>query len=92
MIKVQKVSSTDFAGKFGQWSFTAQEAPVKVVNNKTGQAVGYFVSAREFDEFLRLREHLPRALYAWELDDEMTAVLRKPLSKKYPDLEHLMKD
>lgn len=92
MAKIKEVSSTDFAGKFGRWSFVVQQAPVKVVNNKTGSAVGYFVSAREFEEFVRLREHLPRAMFAWELDDEMLAELKKPLPKNYPDLEHLMKD
>lgn len=92
MAKIQEVSATDFAGKFGRWSFNVQQAPVKVVNNKTGNAVGYFVSAHEFEEFVRLREHLPRAMFAWELDDEMLAELKKPLPKDYPDLEHLMKE
>lgn len=92
MTKIQKVSSSEFAGKFGQWSFSAQEAPVKVVNNKTGLAVGYFVSARDFDEFLRVRAHLPRALHAWELDDDLAAELEKPLAADYPDLEHLMEE
>ena len=91
MTKVQKVSSSEFAGRFGQWAFNAQQAPVKVVNNKTGNAVGYFISAREFDEFIRLREHLPRSLHAWELDDEMISELQKPLPADYPNLEHLMK-
>lgn len=92
MAKIQQVSSTEFAAKFGRWSFDVQHAPVRVVNNKTGNAVGYFVSAREFEEFVRLREHLPRALFAWELDDEMAAELQKPLPDDYPDLEYLMKE
>ena len=62
MIKnIQSVSSSDFAGKFGQWSFNAQQAPVKVVNNKTGSVLGYFVSAREFEDLQRLKEMLPRS-------------------------------
>ena len=47
MAKVQKVSSTEFAGKFGRWSFAAQSAPVMVTDRKTGVVKGYFVSARE---------------------------------------------
>jgi hypothetical protein len=88
--KVQQVSSSEFAGKFGKWSFNAQSAPVKVVNNKTGAVLGYFVSAREFAEFLRLRDRLPRAIHASEFDQELLAELQKPLPDDYPDLEHLM--
>jgi hypothetical protein len=92
MAKIQQVSSSEFAGKFGRWAFDVHQAPVKVVNNKTGSAVGYFVSAREFEEFLRLREYLPRAVRASELGDDIIAELKKPLPNDYPDLEHLLKD
>ena len=86
------VSSSEFAGKFGHWSFAAQSAPVKVVNNKTGAVIGYFVSAREFSEFVRLRDRLPRAVPAWEMDDELAAELQKPLDERYPELDHLMEE
>lgn len=88
----QVVSSSEFAGRFGHWAFEAQSRPIKVVNNKTGQVLGYFVSAREFSEFVRLRDRLPRAIPAWELDGEMLADLAKPLPDDYPDLGHLMDD
>lgn len=88
--KPVEVSSSEFAGRFGHWAFEAQAAPIKVVNNKTGQVLGYFASAREFSEFVRLRDRLPRAIYAWELDDEMLEELQKPLPENYPDLDHLM--
>lgn len=87
---VHTVSSSEFAGRFGHWAFEAQAAPVKVVNNKTGATLGYFVPAREFSEFVRLRDRLPRALWAWELDEEMVAELKKPLPDDYPDLDYLL--
>jgi hypothetical protein len=87
-----EVSSSEFAGRFGHWAFEAQSAPIKVMNNKTGQVLGYFVSAREFYEFARLRDRLPRAIPAWELDEEMLAELAKPLPDDYPDLDYLMDD
>jgi hypothetical protein len=90
--KVQKVSSSEFAGKFGQWSFNAQSAPVKVVNNKTGNVLGYFVSAREFEDFLRAREHLPKSVWAWELSAELVAELEKPLRRRRPELDHLLEE
>jgi len=47
---MKQVSSSEFAGKFGQWAFAAQSTPVMVTNQKTGMVMGYFVSAAEFDE------------------------------------------
>jgi hypothetical protein len=87
---VRTVPSSVFAGRFGHWAFEAQTAPVKVMNNKTGAVLGYFVSAREFSEFIRLRDRLPRAVWAWELDDDLAAELKKPLPDDYPDLDYLM--
>jgi hypothetical protein len=84
MGKVHKVSSTEFAGKFGHWSFAAQSDPVMVTDRKTGVVKGFFVSATEFAEFMRLRDRLPKSGYAWELSEEMAAELEKPLPRNYP--------
>jgi hypothetical protein len=84
MAKVQNVSSTEFAGKFGHWSFAAQSAPVKVTDRKTGVVRGYFVSAQEFGEFMRLRDRLPKAGFVWDLAPDMAAELEKPLPRAYP--------
>ena len=92
MAKVRKVSSTEFAGRFGQWSFTAQSAPVMVTNQKTGMVLGYFVSAAEFEGYLKVRELLPKAGYAWEMPDELAAELKKPLRRRRPELDALMED
>lgn len=85
MNRVRKVSSSEFAGKFGHWSFAAQSAPVMVTDQKTGVVKGYFVSAQEFSEFLRLRDRLPRAGLIWEMSPDMAAELEKPLPKNYPE-------
>jgi len=92
MSRVQKVSSTDFAGRFGQWSFTAQAAPVMVTNQKTGMVLGYFVSAGEFEAYLRVRDLLPKANFAWEMPDDLAAELDKPLPRRRPELDALMDD
>lgn len=90
MAQIQKVSSTDFAGRFGQWSFTAQSAPVQVTNQKTGMVLGYFVSATEFEEFLRVRYLLPQARFAWEMPSDLAAELDKPLgASRRPELDAL---
>ncbi len=83
MSKVQRVSSSEFAGKFGHWSFAAQSAPVMVTDKKTGVVKGYFISAHEFGEFLRLRDRLPKAGFVWDMDADMAAELEKPLPRNY---------
>ena len=85
MAKVQKVSSSEFAGKFGHWSFAAQTAPVMVTDRKTGAVKGYFVSAHEFGDFLRLRDRLPKTGFVWDMSADMAAELEKPLPKDYPE-------
>ena len=92
MAQVKKVSSTEFAGRFGQWSFTAQSAPVMVTNQKTGMVLGYFVSAAEFEEYLKVRDLLPKAGYAWEMPDDLAVELDKPLERRRPELDALMED
>ena len=90
MPEIQKVSSTEFSGRFGQWSFSAQSAPVMVTNKKTGIVLGYFVSAPEFEEYLRVRDLLPKPRYAWEMPDDLAAALARPLSRRRPELDALM--
>ena len=92
MTQLQKVSSTEFASRFGQWSFTAQAAPVMVTNQKTGMVLGYFVSAVEFEAYLKVRDQLPQARYAWEMPDEIAAELDKPLPRRRPELDALLED
>ena len=92
MSEIQKVSSTDFAGRFGQWSFAAQSAPVMVTNRKTGVVLGYFVSASEFEAYARFRESQPRARFAWEMPSELRNALDAPLDERHPELDELIKD
>jgi hypothetical protein len=92
MAQIKTVSSSEFAGRFGQWSFTAQSAPVMVTNQKTGVVLGYFISAHEFEDFLKLRDRLPKAAFAWEMPPDLAAELDKPLPRARPELDKLMDD
>ena len=92
MAQIKKVSSTEFASRFGQWSFTAQAAPVMVTNQKTGVVLGYFVSAGDFEEYLALRQRSGTARFAWEMPDDLAADLDKPLPRQRPELDALMMD
>jgi hypothetical protein len=80
-----KVTSTEFASRFGHWSLKAQREPVGVVNSKTGTVVGYFLSEEDFIQYLRVRDMLPKSRWAWEMDEEMIAELKKPLPADYPE-------
>lgn len=84
-----EVSSSEFAGRFGHWAFEAQKTPVKVVNNKTGATLGYFVSDQEFEEYKRLRG-LPRSVWAWELSPDLLEELQKPLEPYSHELDDLI--
>ena len=63
-----------------------------VTNQKTGMVLGYFVSAGEFEAFLRVRDLLPKTRFAWEMPQELAAELDKPLPRKRPELDALMDD
>jgi hypothetical protein len=88
-----RVSSTEFAGKFGQWSFKAQSAPVEVVNNKTGVTLGYFISERDFRALVRVMGGYNRkAVPAWELSEDLVAELEKPLAPYDHELDEKVSD
>jgi hypothetical protein len=85
-MEIREVSSTEFAARFGFWSFEAQKAPIRVVNKKTGSILGHFVADPDF------QPSRSRAIPAWQLSDELASELEKPLKPRRPELDHLMKD
>ena len=89
---VKQVSSRELAGRFGQWSFTAQSAPVQVTNQKTGVVLGYFVSASELEAYLEVRERLPQSPFVREMPDELAAELDKPIVHRRPEYDSLMEE
>jgi prevent-host-death family protein len=55
---MREVSATEFARNFGQYREIAQREPVAVTSH--GRATGYFVSAVEYEEMLRLKAAFAR--------------------------------
>ena len=92
MTAIRTASSSEFASRFGKWSFSAQSAPVMVTNRKTGIVLGYFVSAAEFEHYLKVRDFLPRSAFAWEMPDDLAAELEMPAGRRRPELDALMDD
>lgn len=50
---MREVPASEFARNFGQYREIAQREPVAVTSH--GRATGYFISAVEFEELLRLK-------------------------------------
>ena len=56
---MREVPATEFARNFGQYREIAQREPVAVTSH--GRAMGYFVSAVEFEEMQRLKAFARRS-------------------------------
>ncbi|MWC42427.1 type II toxin-antitoxin system Phd/YefM family antitoxin, partial [Sphingomonas carotinifaciens] len=52
-----QVAATEFARNFGRYREEAQREPVAVVTHN--RVTGYFVSARDYDEYQRLKATAP---------------------------------
>jgi hypothetical protein len=63
-----------------------------VTNQKTGVVLGYFVSATEFEEYLKVRDLLPKAQFAWEMPADLVEELEKLLNWRRLELDALMEE
>lgn len=61
-----QVAATEFARNFGRYREEAQREPVAVVAHN--RVTGYFLSARDYEEYQRLKAAAPTALAVEELD------------------------
>lgn len=72
---MREVPATEFVRNFGQYREIAQREPVAVTSH--GRAMGYFISAVEFEEMLRLKTMARRSRAIADLSedeiDQMTA-------------------
>jgi hypothetical protein len=71
---------------------TSCSCPNAVVNFGTNLVLGYFVSASEFEEYLKVRDLLPEARFAWEMPSDIAEELEKPLNRRWPELDALMEE
>ncbi|MGD0434099.1 MAG: type II toxin-antitoxin system prevent-host-death family antitoxin [Acetobacteraceae bacterium] len=73
---MREVSATEFARNFGQYREIAQREPVAVTSH--GRAMGYFVSAVEFEEMQRLKAFVRHSRAVADMSkaeiDQMVAV------------------
>lgn len=68
-----EVAATEFARNFGRYREVAQREAVAVTSHD--RITGYFVSAHEYEAYLRLKAMMPVALAVSELDAETLQAL-----------------
>lgn len=84
-----EVAATEFARNFGWYREVAQREAVAVVSHR--RITGYFVSARDYDEYQRLKATAPAALAVDELDGATLKTLAASrMDQRYDHLNALM--
>lgn len=84
-----QVAATEFARNFGRYREEVQREPIAVMTHN--RVTGYFVSARDFDEYQRLKASEPVALAVEELDAAtLRALAASRMDARHADLDALM--
>lgn len=84
-----EVAATQFARNFGRYREVAQREPVAVIVQK--RITGYFVSARDFDDYQRLKALAPTARSVDELDAAtLKALAASRMDRRHDDLNALI--
>ena len=86
---MREVPATEFARNFGQYREIAQREPVAVTSH--GRAMGYFVSAVEFEEMQRLKAYVRRSRAVSDLShDEIEQMTAGRMSAEHDHLNALL--
>ena len=84
-----EAAATEFARNFGRYREAAQHEAVAVVTHN--RITGYFVSARDYDEYQRLKATASTALAIEELDSEtLKALAASRMDRRHDHLDQLM--
>jgi prevent-host-death family protein len=85
------VPSTEFAKNFGHYREVVQAEPVAVTSHN--RVTGYFISRREFDEFVRLKARATKAYAVQELSEEaIQALASSRMDARHDKLNKLLGD
>ncbi|MBK7903942.1 MAG: type II toxin-antitoxin system Phd/YefM family antitoxin [Proteobacteria bacterium] len=84
-----QVTATEFAKNFGRYREEAQREPVAITSH--GRTSGYFVSAHEFAELVRLRAFERRVHRIEELPENIVqAISESTMDSKHESLNALL--
>ena len=83
-----EITATEFAKNFGLYREVAQREPVAVMNHN--RITGYFVSAKEYEQYIQLKEQSELAT----LRDALSVGLAQDAAGEYADysLDELLKE
>lgn len=86
-----EVAATEFARNFGRYREAAQREPIAVTSHD--RVTGYFMSARDFEEYQRFKEQARRAVAVEELDEATLAALAESrMDPRHAHLDELLDD
>ena len=84
-----EIAATEFARNFGLYREMVQRETIAVKVHD--RITGYFLSAREYEEYQRLKGMMPVALAAEELDDAtLHALAESKMDARHAPLNDLM--
>ena len=84
-----EVAATEFARNFGRYREIVQREAIAVKAHD--RITGYFVSARDYEEYQRLKAMLPATVAAEDLDAETLRALEAArMDKRHDALDALM--
>jgi len=84
-----EITATEFAKRFSRYRQAAQREPIAVTHH--GRATEVLMSKADYDDYLRLKRREPRALWAWEIpDDLLEAVASARVDPRHAHLDALM--
>ena len=85
------VPSTEFAKNFGHYREVVQVQPVAITSHN--RVTGYFISRKEFDELVRLKERATQAHAVQDLPEEAIQALEKSrMDPRHDALHDLLND
>ena len=83
------VPASEFSRNFGKYRETVQREPVAVTAHE--RVTGYFVSASEYEEYVRLKARMPKAYAVEELSEKMIrAIANTTMDARHAHLNSLL--
>lgn len=83
------VPASEFSKNFGKYRETVQREPVAVTAHE--RVTGYFVSANEYEEYIRVKARMPKAYAVEELSQEtIQAIAHARMDARHDHLDALL--
>jgi PHD/YefM family antitoxin component YafN of YafNO toxin-antitoxin module len=84
-----KVPSSEFSKNFGKYREAVHRGPVAVTSHE--RVTGYFVSADEYEEYVRVKKRMPKAFAIEELSEAtIQAIAKSKMGSRHKDLNSLL--